>query len=355
MLTILIFLFFNSCKVKIGANIPLTGPVASYGKYCLEGIKLKADMSPEIELVVDDNEADPNNVTLILKKFAAESVKVVIGPLISPNAVVAGIEGKKLGITIILPAATNSALTKVSPLLFRTCFTDKQQGEAIAEFLYSTLDKKELQIVADTGNIYSSSLALYVRHKFAKLGGKTELIPMGNKTEADSLIEKFTFNTVFLPLYYESVKPIIVKSREKGLNITFVGADGWDAPELFDAIKDDSMPAYFSTHYFMNNNNVAREFDSLYMEKYNKCPNTFVALGFDAMNIIVDALKSTKSLSSADIHKALLSIKEFQGVTGTFRYNGKADPQKDVFIVKLQSGKTSLFTKIPASESKVNK
>jgi branched-chain amino acid transport system substrate-binding protein len=351
-LTILIFLFFNSCKVKVGVNIPLTGPVASYGKYCLEGIKLRAEMSPEVDLIVDDNEADPNNVTLILKRFASESIKVVIGPLISPNAVVAGIEGKKSGINIVLPAATNSALTKVSPFLFRACFTDKQQGEAIAEFLYSTMDKKELQIIADTGNIYSSSLALYVRHKFTKLGGKTELIPIGNKTEADSLIEKFTFNTVFLPLYYESVIPIIVKSREKGLKITFVGADGWDAPELSDSLKNDSIPAYFSTHYFMNNNDASHKFDSLYIKKYNRSPNAFVALGFDAMNIVLDALQSAKSLSSVDIHSALLSIKEFQGVTGTFRYNDNSDPQKDVFIVKLQSGKTSLFTKIPA---KINK
>lgn len=348
----LFLILLVSQQIKVGINVPLSGPVSSYGKYCLEGMLLRAEMNPEVKLIIEDNEADPNIVTIILRKFVTESISVEIGPIISPNAVTAGIEGKTTSIISILPAATNTSLTKISPLLFRTCFTDKRQGEAIADFLYYKLGEKELQIVADTENIYSTSLALYVRRQFAMLGGRTEIIEISKDTNTDSLVEKFWANIIFLPLYYESVKSIIKTARKKEITSTFIGADGWDAPELFEELKNDSIVSYFSTHYFSGNNNKSREFDSLYFAKHNSCPNTFVALGFDAMNIVLTAIENAKSLNLENILHSLLTINQFEGVTGTFSYEGKPDPQKDVFIIKLQNGKTCLFTKVPALDDK---
>lgn len=337
-------------QIKIGVSVPLSGPVSSYGRYCLQGMLLRSEMDPNIKLVIEDNEGNPNDVTLILKEFAAKGISIAIGPVTSSNAVVAGIEGKTHRIIIVLPAATNTTVTKVSPLLFRTCFTDRQQGIAIAEFLFFKLGKRELQIISDTGNIYSTSLAVYVKYKFSSLGGKTKLIEIDDKTNLEELAGKFSSGTIFLPLYYESAKSIIKKARENGSTATFVGADGWDAPELFEALKGDNIPAYFSTHYFVGNNDKSKEFDSLYIKKYNTLPNTFVALGFDAMNIVLTAIKNAKTLNISDILPALLEIKKFEGVTGTFSYAGKRDPQKQVFIVRVQGGKPSLFAKISPSE-----
>lgn len=133
--------------IKIGIHLPLSGPVAEYGICCLEGIKLALGDRPEIKLIIRDNESKIENIPVILKELAEkERVMTVIGPITSSNAIIAGLETNKLGIPIILPAATNTAVTRVSDYLFRTCYTDEHQAKAIAKFTHHVLGKREIAI-----------------------------------------------------------------------------------------------------------------------------------------------------------------------------------------------------------------
>jgi len=336
-----VLLFAKTPKIKIGVNVPLTGPVASYGKYCLEGIKLGALDHPEIELVIKDNEGRAENTVIILRRFVKEGVIAVIGPIISSNAIVAGLEASELGIPLILPAATNTAITEVSRFLFRGCYTDEQQGKALADFSYHSLGKMEVSIIADTSNIYSGGLALYFKREFENLDGTAQFIKWDGKSDLTEHLQKLANGTIFLPLYYEDVVPIIKSSRAQNLNITFLGADGWDVPELFQVLQEDTGNLYFSTHYFMTES--IQEFTELYKEKYGKDPNAFSSLGFDAINLLLFAISEAEGLRPGDVQNSLSNITTFEGVTGSFKYDHKRDPIKDIFILRLQKGKLFLM------------
>ncbi len=346
MFKILIFalLLGKSTKIKIGVNFPLTGPLAAYGKHCLEGVELATINHPEIELIIKDNEGIAGNTVVILRKLAEEGALGVIGPLTSSNAILAGLEACELGIPLILPGATNTAVTKVSRFLFRGCYTDEQQGKALAKFAHSSLGKKEVNIIADTSNIYSGSLALYFKREFETSGGTIQFIEWDGKTDLCKTMQKLMNSTVFLPLYYESVLPIIKNSQTQNLNITFLGADGWDAPELFKALQEDSGSLYFSTHYFKTED--VQEFTELYKKKYGKYPNAFAALGFDAISLLLLAIREADGLRPIDIENSLSNITTFEGITGSFKYNHKRDPLKNIFILQLLKGDLSLIKKL---------
>lgn len=334
--------------IKVGIIAPLSGPISDYGIYCLQGIKLAFMNHPEIKLIVRDNEGKVENVPLILREFAEERISAVIGPIISPNAVIAGLETNNLGIPIVLPAATNTAVTKVSNYLFRACYTDEQQAEALARFVYQKLNKREVRIITDTSNIYSSGLALYFKYYFQNMGGNSYLIEWDGVSDITEIIQGLNGSTIFLPLYYKPAENIIKKARENGLDIVFVGADGLDAPELFKALEYDTEKIYFSTHYFggVVPESLLQYFTDSYEKAYGREPNTFSALGFDAGNLFLVAIERAKGVSSKDILNALSNIDSFQGVTGSFQYDGKRDPVKNIFILQLQKGKLSLVQKL---------
>lgn len=344
MFKLLYFVFFLAKPpvIKIGVHLPLSGPIAEYGIHCLEGVKLAFANHPEIRLIIRDNEGKVENIPIILRELVEEEgIIAVIGPIISPNAVIAGLEATKFGIPIILPAATNTAVTKVSNYLFRTCYTDEQQAKAIANFTYHILGKKEVHIIVDTSNIYSGGLALYFKSEIEHAGGITHLFEWDG---ASDLTETLTNNsTVFLPLYYKSAADIVKKARKEKLNITFIGADGLDTPELFKAMANDTQKLYFSTHYFEGG---TTDFTELYKKAYGGEPNAFSALGFDAARLIISAIEKAKDFTPSQVLHSLLNIESFQGVTGNFQYNGKRDPIKTIFIVQLQNGKPSLLQKL---------
>ncbi len=53
-------------------------------------------------------------------------------------------------------------------------------------------------------------------------------------------------------------------------------------------------------------------------------PDVYVALAFDATNILLDAIKRANSADSAAIVTALRST-DFRGLTGSFKYDAKGE------------------------------
>ncbi|MBI4722501.1 MAG: hypothetical protein HY769_05825 [Candidatus Stahlbacteria bacterium] len=108
-------------------------------------------------------------------------------------------------------------------------------------------------------------------------------------------------------------------------------------------MEQDTEKIYFSTHYFESE---PTKLTTLYKKTYGGEVNTFVALGFDAANLLLLTIQQAKGISPVDIFHSLLNIQTFNGVTGDFTYQGRKDPLKSIFILQLQRGKLSLVQKL---------
>jgi branched-chain amino acid transport system substrate-binding protein len=337
-----LLLLAKAGEIKIGVNIPLTGSIKEYGIACLEGIKLALEKEKGIKLIIKDNEGKVKNASYVLKQLADEGVVVIIGPLISPSAVAVGIETKKFRIPIILPCATNTAITKVSDYMFRVCYTDKQQGEVLAKFIYQQLGVEKVKSIVDTTNIYSEGLGIYFKQKLESLSGEVEVVNWDGKRSLEEELKSSNNGVVFLPLYYKPVIDIIKTTKKLGLNIIFIGGDGLDSPELIATLKENFVRVYFSTHFTLKNGED--EFSRCYQKKYNRSPNAFSALGYDAGKFLLRGLINTKKLTREGVFEALQEIKFFEGVSGSFTYNEiDNNPRKIVYIVEVKEGNVSLI------------
>jgi len=85
---------------------------------------------------------------------------------------------------------------------------------------------------------------------------------------------------VFLPGYYEEVGLILKQAREIGLDVPFMGGDGWDSPKLVEiAGKAPLNNTYITNHYSSGDSDKkVQDFVKAFKAKYDgKSPDAFNA------------------------------------------------------------------------------
>ena len=70
------------------------------------------------------------------------------------------------------------------------------------------------------------------------------------------------------------------------------------------------------------------------------------ALGFDAFNVMVNAMKNAKALTREEIKNALIQTKDFQAVTGKITLDKNRNAIKSAVVLKYIDGKPTYFSTI---------
>ena len=350
--------------IKVGANFELTGNVANYGNATLEGLQLAIDEANEaggingkkIELVsVDDKSEAAESINAATKLISDDDVKVIVGPATTGLVLAETQTATDAKVPIIAPCATSPEATvengKVKPYVFRSCFIDPQQGEVMATFAAKDLKAKTAVIYVDNSSDYSKNLAKVFKEKFEAAGGKVVMEEAFLQKDQDfkaTLTKLKTANAdvMFVPAYYEEVGKIVKQAREMGINSAILGTDGWDDTKVVDIAGADALNnTFFSTHYSEKDAEV-QGFIEAYKKKYNRAPNVFAALGYDAGKMLVDALKRAGSGDTEKIREALEATKDLKVGTGTISMDKNHNPIKTAVILEMKNGEKELKAKI---------
>ena len=350
--------------IKVGANFELTGNVANYGNATIEGLQLAIDEANEaggingkkIELVsVDDKSEAAESINAATKLISDDDVKVIVGPATTGLVLAETQTATDAKVPIIAPCATSPEATvengKVKPYVFRSCFIDPQQGEVMATFAAKELKAKTAVIYVDNSSDYSKNLAKVFKEKFEAAGGKVVMEEAFLQKDQDfkaTLTKLKTANAdvMFVPAYYEEVGKIVKQAREMGINSAILGTDGWDDTKVVDIAGADALNnTFFSTHYSEKDAEV-QGFIEAYKKKYNRTPNVFAALGYDAGKMLVDALKRAGSSDTEKIREALEATKDLKVGTGTISMDKNHNPIKTAVILEMKNGEKELKAKI---------
>ena len=350
--------------IKVGANFELTGNVANYGNATIEGLQLAIDEANEaggingkkLELVsVDDKSEAAESINAATKLISDDDVRVIVGPATTGLVLAETQTATDAKVPIIAPCATSPEATvengKVKPYVFRSCFIDPQQGEVMATFAAKDLKAKTAVIYVDNSSDYSKNLAKVFKEKFEAAGGKVVMEEAFLQKDQDfkaTLTKLKTANAdvMFVPAYYEEVGKIVKQAREMGINSAILGTDGWDDTKVVDIAGADALNnTFFSTHYSEKDTEV-QGFIEAYKKKYNRAPNVFAALGYDAGKMLVDALKRAGSGDTEKIREALEATRDLKVGTGTISMDKNHNPIKTAVILEMKNGEKELKAKI---------
>ena len=355
--------------VKIGVNLELTGDTASFGTSCLNGIKLALEEvnqngvlgGRKIDIVADDNKGKGVEAATVAKKqIEVDKVPLIIGAVASTNSIAVSQVAQDNRIPQVTPASTRTDLTMnndgtVKKYIFRTCFIDDFQGDAIAKFAYNDLGARRIAILYDNGQDYSKGIYQRVKETFPKLGGVVASERTYDaKVDSDfrahlSQIKAAKFDVLVVPGYYQQVGQIAKQARELGMTQPIVGGDGFDSPQLIEVGGDAVEGAYFTTHFSADDpSEKAQAFVSKYQSKYGVVPDAMAVLGYDAMHIVADAIERAGSMDSEALTDALSKTSGFPAITGNITINEKHNAVKDIVVMKVEGGKFVMHGRVAA-------
>jgi branched-chain amino acid transport system substrate-binding protein len=223
----------------------------------------------------------------------------------------------------------------------------------MANFASNTLKAKTAAIYIDSSSDYSKGLSQSFEAVFTKNGGKVlgqEAFLQKDQDFKSTLtkIKAMNPDVVFLPAYYEEVGKIVKQAREMGMNMPFLGADGWDDAKVVEIAGAAPLNnTYFCSHFSSQDTdpNVVK-FREAYKQEYNQEPGVFAALGYDAGLLLIDAIKRANSTDPEKIREALEQTKNLQLSTGMMTVDANHNPIKSAVVLEMKDGKQLFKEKI---------
>jgi branched-chain amino acid transport system substrate-binding protein len=341
--------------IQIGFFGDLTGPTFNFGVSAKNGVLMAADEINQggginghmIDIVIEDDKGSPEEAAQVTGKLIDRyKVIAIIGAGASGNSLAAAPRAQSAHVPLIAPSSTNPAVTQAGDYIFRACFIDAFQGEVMAKFAANTLQAKKAAIMLDFNSPYSRGLTEFFESSFAKLGGEIVVKQSYQQGDADyrgqlSLIKAANPDIIYIPGYYGDVAIIARQARQLGLTMPLLGADGWDAPELWELGGDALNDSYISNHYSADDpSETIQKFVHAYRQRYgNLTPDAHAALAYDALRFLAEAIQRAGTTEGPKLRDALAETKDFAGVTGIISMDRDRNAVKPAVILKLEDGK----------------
>ena len=342
-------------RIKIGFFGDLSGPTFNFGDSAKNGVIMAADEinlgggieGRRIDVVIDDDGGSPEKAaTLAGQLIDNDKVVAIIAAGTSQNSRAASPKAQSSKIPLIAPSSTDPAVTQIGDYIFRACFVDAFQGEVMARFAFNTLKAKKAAILFDFNSPYGRGLTDYFELSFSKLGG--QIVGKLSYSQGDidfkgqlSTVRSADPDVIYIPGYYGDVAVIARQARQIGLNQPLLGADGWDAPELWQLGGDSLNGSFITTHYSVDDPSPAiQRFAHEYKQRYgNLAPDAHAALAYDAMRVLADAIMRAHTTAAAQLRDALAQTKDFAGVTGVISMDKNRNAVKPAVVLKLEDAR----------------
>jgi len=342
----------KTTEIKIGGVGPVSGEAATFGQSTKEGCELAVEewnkagglLGNQIKLIFQDDKGDPTEAaTVWTKLISQDKVVAIVGTVMSKCSLAGAPISQANKVPMISPTSTNPKVTEVGEYIFRACFIDPFQGAVGAKFAYENLNARTAACIFDVGNDYTKGLSEFFRDKFIELGGKIVAFE-AHATGATDFKAQLTKiiaakpDVIYISDYYNDVALIAKQARELGYTGPLVGGDGWDSPDLVKIGGKAVENGYFTNHFSKDDPSPqVQEFVKKYEAKFGKTPDALAALAYDAMVIMLDAIKRAGSTDPEKI-RAALAATNIQVVSGMISFDKNRNPIKSAVIIAIKDG-----------------
>lgn len=346
--------------VKIGHVAPLTGGIAHLGKDNENGARLAIEeinakgltiggKVVTLSLDAQDDAADPRTATQVAQKLVDDNVVAVIGHLNSGTTIPASRIYNDADVVQISPSATNPVYTKQGfKTAYRLVATDAQQGPALADYALKSMGIKSVAIVDDS-TAYGQGLASEFEKRAKALGIRVVSHDATNDHAVDfrAILTKIKGENPDAIMYGgmdATGGPFSRQAKQLGIRARLLAGDGVCSPKLADLAGDATDNVVCSeAGAALEKMPEGAAFAIKFQKRFGSPIQLYAPLTYDAVYIVVDAMKRANSTNRA----AILSVMprtDYRGVTGETSFDRNGDLKHGVIsIYRYVGGKKTLL------------
>lgn len=339
--------------VRIGVSLSLTGEFAAAGRKALAGIRMRVDDhnfraaadAPRITLAVRDNKSDLKTAIRNMEELATEdNVPAIIGPLPSNLMISMRDTVNRLGVVLLSPSVTSPRIGRDGDWAFRMLFDDEFQGVALARFLYRKQGARKVAAIVNQRLAYANSVTQAFRRVFEEEGGKIVaeefyewVADEDQEFDFRGILRKAAAanpDFILLPNNSVEVAAIIRQSYQEGVKARFCGGDTWLHENILVSAGFNVEGAFFVSGINYDADTPAmRRFLDLYDNSHDPEAQPSSVLGYDAMSLIIEALKNGRDAQS--IKEGLEKIENFPLATGSITIHPQRGSEKSAYIHRI--------------------
>lgn len=345
-------------EIVIGEYSSLTGSEGTFGQSTHDGIMLAIDEinaaggidGRKIRVITEDDQSKAEEAAnAVTKLISQNNVIAVLGEVASSNSLAAAPICQANKVPMITPSSTNERVTQVGDYIFRMCFIDPYQGEAMANYLTKEVGTKRAAVLVDVKSDYSTGLAANFEKTFVANGG--QIVGKQSYAKGDSdfrsqltAIKATNPEVIFVPGYYNDIGQIAIQARDLGMKQPLAGGDGWESPKLIEIGGKALEGSFYSNHYHVDDPSPAvRDFVQKYQQRYGVRPDSLAALAYDSARVLADAIKRAGTTDGPKLRDAIAATKNFAGVTGMITLGPDRNPiGKKLVVLEVKDGTTVL-------------
>ena len=336
-------------EIRIGAVLPLTGDIASYGKRAQKGVQLALDEingsdDYDFTLAVDfqDGKGEAQeSVTLMRRAASVNHYPVVIGAAASSVTLAMTADANEYKKVLISPISSSTQLTlEGGPYFFRVCPSDAFQAVILAEWIYE--EGHNTVSVLTVNNSWGIGLKDRFVQEFEDRGGTVLTVESCDEGDKDfrAQITKIIAaapDAVYSPTYGVEGGLILRQLRELGYEDPVFGSDVWSAPELITSAGEAAEGVYL-VRPAQYTGGEYQAFKTAFEEKFGEEPDVYAAYSYDIGMILADCFAAGNK-TGEQVRSYLLGMAPYRGATGETAFDENGDCNSKSFIRQvIQSG-----------------
>lgn len=352
--------------IHIGNSGVLSGSNAVLGKEQENSVNLAAGQRGKIKgfavqvVSGDDGCGDASSASAVANKFVSDAAMAgVVGTTCSSGMLPALPIYNKAHMVAISPSATSGKLPKQGfDVFFRVAWNDDNQGPAQADFVKNQLKKTHVAVLHDD-SAYGQGLAAAFVSSYQDSSHQVVFNEEIKASQPDyssfiSRLKSQNPDMVYFAGFFGDAATLLRQMHATGVTSDFMAGDGSRDPGLIQKAGKDAEGAYL-TQLVGGQGAKTTEFDNAYKAKYGNLDGAYLRFGWDATNILMDAIDKASKVDSktGDLiigRKAVrdaVAATQYQGATGAVSFVSDGDREPSQLKLDVAQIKNGQFVPVP--------
>jgi branched-chain amino acid transport system substrate-binding protein len=338
--------------IKIGVVAPLTGPLADAGRYGVQGAKLAVEevnkaggvLGRQLELVVEDDQSlNPSTILAFTKLADNKDIVAFLGPTRSTQIQSIAPSVKQAGRPVMIGGTDPSLTLAGNPWFFRFRPNDTYTARVMSDYGLNKLGKKKWAIVHATDAFGTNAKTLFI--DALKKQGIEPVVVEGQPNNSPDYtavalsVKQSGADVLATFITFEPDVAIFARQlRQLGVNVVWLGSPSITTTTARKLAGATLYGTFAVADFHPDANAEAKAFAEKYLASYKTTPDFFASWPYDAVHVLALAIGKAGSTDPDKIRSALLSVKDYRGVEGTYNFDKNGDGLHGYNIVRNDNG-----------------
>jgi branched-chain amino acid transport system substrate-binding protein len=340
--------------IKIGFQVPLTGPAATDGKsaqiagqMAVEDINAAGGvLGQKLELVTYDDQAKSDQAIFTANKLIGEDgVKLVVNGSYSASGRAAAPVFQKAGVVMISAYGVHPDITKAGDFMFRLVHLGPPQGAATALYIGKTLGLKKLSTIA-LDNDYGQA----TMDGFLEASGKYGIQVLNKYSysikdkDFGSIVASVKHDNpdaVYATGYFFTGGPLVAQLRAAGITVPIIGSQAFDSEKFIEIAGPAADGTYIIDSFDRDRKDEAlQKFFAEFKTRAGYAPEGVAAITYSAVKLMADGIKRANSADPDKVRDALAATRNFPLLEGNMNgFNSLHEILMPISVNEIKDGK----------------